>query len=90
MYLGLVLAAAWVEGSPERLQHWEQLRAKVQLDRIAYDQLVLLQENQSVLELPGMGAALFKDCMRRIHNHIANDRGRRDCAHYCDLIDYSD
>jgi hypothetical protein len=76
MYEGLVLAAAWIEGSCERVQHWEQLRGKVQLHRITYHQLTLLQENQSVLGLPGMGAALFNDCMRRITNNVDNVRLR--------------
>jgi hypothetical protein len=65
-YQGLLVAAAWLSGDAERLQQWPELEKRVQLARVTYEELRSLQEQQDVLALPGMAAALFKDCIRRM------------------------
>lgn len=67
---GLLLAAIWLAGGAERLQHWSGMQQKVQLELLQYVQLRYLQQQQDVLELPGLAAALFRECIRRMDKAI--------------------
>ncbi|WIA19160.1 hypothetical protein OEZ85_003806 [Tetradesmus obliquus] len=67
---GLLLAAIWLAGGAERLQHWSGMQQKVQLELLQYEQLRYLQQQQDVLELPGLAAALFRECIRRMDKAI--------------------
>jgi hypothetical protein len=65
-YQALELAAAWTAGCPQRLSHWPELQPELQLQKLQFAELCSLKERQEVLAVPGLAAALFQECLRRM------------------------
>jgi hypothetical protein len=70
----LELAAAWPAGCPERLSHWPILQPELRLEKLQFAELCSLKERQEVLAVPGLAAALFQECMRRMTSYMVTPR----------------